>query len=219
MTNESICTYLSIPPLTDLMIETVTQEYYGVPDCALGSKLKYVYPLNASDHMIENRLPLVVPAPKFLFSLLPSMLAARRDYSPSSSPPSSTGPIDSSPPSSPGYNYAELNAPSIGLTHPFAASAKAVKCPPNYEKDRKKNKRPNSPQLLPDSPSKSKRARYLERRDSVDDVPIPAFPADFSTLSSRCHSPELTLEDIEEQEWDRASAAVIDQVNGSVDLE
>ena len=62
--------------------------------------------------------------------------------SPSSSP--SLGPIDSSPPSSP--NLAPLGSSPIspGPSHPYAASTKAIKPPPLYEKRGTKRPRLNS---------------------------------------------------------------------------
>lgn len=72
----------------------------------------------------------------------------RQTTSLSSSPPSSVdltpssspifGPIDSSPPSSPSLIPYSLDSPPqptfISLSHPFAASTKAIKRLPNYEK-------------------------------------------------------------------------------------
>lgn len=55
---------------------------------------------------------------------------------PSSSP--IFGPVDSSPPSSPGLSLYSLDSPphstSAPFSHPFAASTKAIKRLPNYEK-------------------------------------------------------------------------------------
>ncbi|KII85908.1 hypothetical protein PLICRDRAFT_300967 [Plicaturopsis crispa FD-325 SS-3] len=59
-------------------------------------------------------------------------------FTPSPSPPSSPalGPVDSSPPSSPSLEPLAFldDQPSSTLAHPFAASTKATKSPPQYEK-------------------------------------------------------------------------------------
>ncbi|KAK0203029.1 hypothetical protein DFS33DRAFT_1262530 [Desarmillaria ectypa] len=101
-----------------------------------------------------------------------------RSISPlSSSPPSSPGPcIDSSPPSSPSIFAVDSEPESIHPSpHPYAASIKATKRPPEYDAERGKyaNKR-----LLPQSPNGqvAKRRRQTSQMDlkelDFDDVLI-----------------------------------------------
>ncbi|TFK71342.1 hypothetical protein BDN72DRAFT_837717 [Pluteus cervinus] len=144
------------------------------------------------------------------------MFSARLSRTPPSSPPSSPARLDSSPPSSPDFGPIDHDTPisSGGLPHPFAASAKANRCPPKYEK------KPSDPPILVlDSPSKSKRARYAESCDIFDlEISIPSIDLESLPSSSQCTSPTLTPAQIEAAIWDQASTDVIDNVDGNIQL-
>jgi len=136
------------------------------------------------------------------------MYTAIRQFSPNSSPASSPTPvIDSSPASSPGADNFILDLPvppPFSLGHPFAASAKANKAPPEYEK------KPLTPPRSPSPKVPAKKARYAYWQPGSTPW-LPASP------------PHSTVFDITEQleaaVWDEASTRVVDNAHGTIELE
>ncbi|KAJ7115911.1 hypothetical protein C8R44DRAFT_793625 [Mycena epipterygia] len=138
----------------------------------------------------------------------------------SSSPPSSpTAYNDSSPASSPGRDlddslsfandsasFGEAPPHASPPLHPFAASAKGSWIPPEYEKGGKKNRR-----MSPSSPSRSrvKKPRLVGPEASLETV-VASSPRVFATSIEA---------DKESMVWDAATARVIDNGNGTINLE
>ncbi|KAJ6493591.1 hypothetical protein C8R47DRAFT_914540, partial [Mycena vitilis] len=138
------------------------------------------------------------------------------DPAPSSSPPSSpTAYNDSSPASSPGHDDSLQDVDWRGgpsgaspPMDPFAAAAKGPWVPPEYEKGVKKN-RPASPS----SPThnRSKKPRLIGPESSLETI-----------VAAPTRVYESKLESEEEKEaaiWDEASDKMVDNGNGTVQLE
>lgn len=133
-----------------------------------------------------------------------------------SSPPSSPNPyLDSSPASSPGFGSFDTNlpdVPALQLSDPFAASVKATRRPPEYEK-----KRLTTPLTPPSRPSAKKpRREYQQVGEHEPKLCWPSSPSDeyFHTPV-----PVKTQEQIEDAIWDEASTKVVDEGHGAVNLE
>ncbi|RDB23747.1 Leucine-rich repeat-containing protein 10B [Hypsizygus marmoreus] len=125
---------------------------------------------------------------------------------PSSPPSSPTSCLDSSPPSSPYLDAADVDLPEPPLLDPFAASAKANWRPPQYEKKRL------APPSTPPARSSAKRARH-----NFDLAPLwPSSPTDDEQTSRKA---SRTAEEIEEEIWDNASTKVVDEGHGAVNLD
>lgn len=137
------------------------------------------------------------------------MFTSRRPYTPSPSPPSSPsiGPIDSSPPSSPSLNPTILDSSPSQVPHPFAASTKANRRPPQYEW--RIGTPPSTPpgiySLMPKSPTVS---RYRVNADPFDDDDY---------MSDESHA-STQLVDPEQRVWDEAITAAVDTGNGTIEL-
>ncbi|KAG1780830.1 hypothetical protein EV702DRAFT_1185446 [Suillus placidus] len=139
-----------------------------------------------------------------------SSSSSSRDSSPSSSP--LLAPIDSSPPSSPQHEPYILDSPPPtrqSFSHPFAASAKANKRPPQREK--KTDTPPSTPPpfaLMPLSRS-SIYSRSLGEKDYLHDETSSLFSLDSSTSH---------YIDRDERLWDDALRKPFDTGNGHIDL-
>ncbi|KAG9309506.1 hypothetical protein JVU11DRAFT_10479 [Chiua virens] len=129
------------------------------------------------------------------------------NVTPSSSPP--FGPVDSSPPSSPTLVPYELDNPDVSFSHPFAASTKAFKRLPHYEK------KPNIPPCTPpgifarlDLRNRTPGSRSLQDDD------------DWSLGSSDSNSDPTSNYTIEREEdlWDAALREAFDKGIGKIDL-
>lgn len=139
-----------------------------------------------------------------------SSSSSSRDSSPSSSP--LLAPIDSSPPSSPQHEPYILDSPPptrLSFSHPFAASAKANKRPPQREK--KADTPPNTPPAQAPVPlsRNSVYSRSLGDKDYSHDETSSLFSLD----SSRSH-----YIDRDERLWDNALRKPFDTGNGHIDL-
>ncbi|PBK65831.1 hypothetical protein ARMSODRAFT_1087085 [Armillaria solidipes] len=145
---------------------------------------------------------------------------------PSSSPPSSPGPcIDSSPPSSPSIFAIDSEPESFHPSpHPYAASIKATKRPPEYDAEKGKyaNKRP-----LPQSPNDqvTKRRRQTSHMDlkdlDLDDMLIDAVELNVADsldpdTSFELDSSALLAQD--EKIWEDAVDEIYRSGCGQVDL-
>ncbi|KAG1735493.1 hypothetical protein EDB19DRAFT_1723762 [Suillus lakei] len=142
-----------------------------------------------------------------------SSSSSSRDSSPSSSP--LLAPIDSSPPSSPQHEPYVLDSPPptrLGFSHPFAASAKANKRPPQREK--KAGTPPSTPLASAPTPlyRNSVYSRSLEEKDYSQD--------ETSSLFSLDSTPHRTSHYIDRDErlWDDALRKPFDTGNGHIDL-
>lgn len=139
------------------------------------------------------------------------MYTLTRPFSPCSSPASSPTPlVDSSPASSPDPDYiSDLpDPPSLNLVDPYAASAKATKPPPEYEK--KPSTRSTS------GPVPVKRAKYAHWQPDL----TPCIPVSLPDLST--YIPQAVMVETAEREaaiWDEASTQVVDHADGMVRLE
>lgn len=136
--------------------------------------------------------------------------SSSRDSSPSSSP--LLAPLDSSPPSSPQHEPYILDSPPqtrLGFSHPFAASTKANKRPPQREK--KADTPPSTPPAFtPKSLSRnSVYSRSLGEKDYLHDETSSLFSLDSSTLH---------YIDRDERLWDDALRKPFDTGNGHIDL-
>ncbi|KAG1864878.1 hypothetical protein F4604DRAFT_1683291 [Suillus subluteus] len=136
--------------------------------------------------------------------------SSSRDSSPASSP--LLAPLDSSPPSSPQHEPYILDSPPptrLGFSHPFAASAKANKRPPQREK--KADTPPSTPPALTPMPlsRSSVYSRSLGEKDYLHDETSSLFSLDSST--SR-------YIDRDERLWDDALRKPFDTGNGHIDL-
>ena len=129
---------------------------------------------------------------------------------PSSSP--IFGPVDSSPPSSPGLVPYSLDSPprptSTPFSHPFAASTKAIKRPPNYEK-----KTDTSPCTPPGSFTRLDRAAAFSRSLQEDDCLCNGSPSANPPLYRTSR-----YIDREERIWDDALRKPFDTGIGQIDL-
>ena len=132
---------------------------------------------------------------------------------PSSSPV--FGPVDSSPPSSPGLVPYSLDSPprptSTPFSHPFAASTKAIKRPPNYEK-----KTDTSPCTPPGTFTRSvglDRAAAFSRSLQEDDYLCNGSPS----ANPPFHRTSRYI-DREERIWDDALRKPFDTGIGQIDL-
>ncbi|KAG2121889.1 hypothetical protein DEU56DRAFT_833572 [Suillus clintonianus] len=139
--------------------------------------------------------------------------SSSRDPSPSSSP--LLAPIDSSPPSSPHFEPYVLDSPPptrLSFSHPFAASAKANKRPPQREK--KADTPPSTPPASAPTPlsRSSVYSRSLGEKDYMHD--------DASSLFSLDSTPHRTSHyfDRDERLWDDALRKPFDTGNGHIDL-
>ncbi|KAG6824786.1 hypothetical protein H0H92_005826 [Tricholoma furcatifolium] len=132
-------------------------------------------------------------------------------YSESSSPPSPPSAcIDTSPASSPAPDIYDDNDPPVSLDapqDPFSAAQHRWK-PPDYEK-----KRPSSPNTPPSTVKKRRPNRPFEPTIWTQASPtntafrVPVTP------------PSPTPEEEESQVWEGASARIVDEGNGNVDLQ
>ena len=128
-----------------------------------------------------------------------------RPFSPCSSPASSPAPVvDSSPASSPDpdLTFDLPDPPPLILVDPYAASAKATKPPPEYEK--KPFTRSPSCQIP------VKRARYAHWQPDSTPVSLP---------NSTCIPKAAEVETAEDAIWDEASTQVVDHADGMIRLE
>ncbi|KAF9234985.1 hypothetical protein BU15DRAFT_89731 [Melanogaster broomeanus] len=127
--------------------------------------------------------------------------------SPSSSP--AFGPIDSSPMSSPHLAPYSLDSPplsSVPLSHPFAASVKAIKRLPNYEK--KTTSPPRTPPGTFTSSTDLYRSAGCSRSLREDE---------YMSSGSPLHQGVRYIDD-EERIWDDALRKPFDTGNGYIDL-
>lgn len=136
------------------------------------------------------------------------MFIARAQYDPSSSPPSSPSPyVDSSPASSPSMDPIVLDAPpSFNLGHPFAASVKANRSPPQYEKKHS----PSSTHFT--SKRSASRPKYAKL--------VHKFEDDEYTNQNAVvpHTPRTSVVDRGASIWDEAITKVVDSGNGTMTL-
>ncbi|KAG0705622.1 hypothetical protein DFH29DRAFT_980856 [Suillus ampliporus] len=137
--------------------------------------------------------------------------SSSRDSSPSSSP--ALAPIDSSPPSSPQLEPYILDSPPstrLDFSHPFAASAKANKRPPQREK-----KTDNTPPSTPPAPVPASlyRGTGYSRSLGEDDY----LRGETSSPESSPHRTSRYI-DREERLWDEALRKPFDTGNGHIDL-
>lgn len=136
-----------------------------------------------------------------------------------SSPPSSPNPyLDSSPASSPGFGSFDSDlpeVPALQLSDPFAASVKATRRPPQYEK-----KRLTTPLTPPSRPS-AKKPRHEYQLEQVGEPEPKALCWPSSPSDEYFHTPVLvkTQKQIEDAIWDEASTKVVDEGHGAVNLE
>ncbi|KAG2048476.1 hypothetical protein BDR06DRAFT_942867 [Suillus hirtellus] len=136
--------------------------------------------------------------------------SSSRNSSPSSSP--LLAPLDSSPPSSPQHEPYILDSPPqtrLGFSHPFAASTKANKRPPQREK--KADTPPSTPPTFtPKSLFRnSVYSRSLGEKDYLHDETSSLFSLDSSTSH---------YIDRDERLWDDALRKPFDTGNGHIDL-
>ncbi|KAG2358828.1 hypothetical protein BDR07DRAFT_1488902 [Suillus spraguei] len=139
-----------------------------------------------------------------------SSSSSSRESSPLSSP--LLAPLDSSPPSSPHHEPYILDSPPptrLGFSHPFAASAKANKRPPQREK--KADTPPSTPPTFIPTPlsRNSVYSRSLGEKDYSYDETSSLFSLDSSTSRSI---------DRDERLWDDALRKPFDTGNGHIDL-
>ncbi|KAF8556435.1 hypothetical protein OG21DRAFT_1437021 [Imleria badia] len=131
---------------------------------------------------------------------------------PSSSPV--FGPVDSSPPSSPGLVPYSLDSPphstSIPFAHPFAASTKAIKRLPNYEK------KTDSPPCTP--PGTFTRSFGLDRGAFSRSLQEDDFLSNGSPNASPPSHRTSRYIDREERIWDDALRKPFDTGIGQIDL-
>ncbi|KAG8215011.1 hypothetical protein J3R82DRAFT_8417 [Butyriboletus roseoflavus] len=147
-----------------------------------------------------------------MYHQVPSSRSSSIDLTPSSSPV--FGPVDSSPPSSPALVPYSLDSPrhptSTPFTHPFAASTKAIKRLPDYEK------KTDSPPCTP--PGTFTRSIGLSRgavsRSLQEDDYLSNGSPNASPLSHRTSR----YTDREERIWDDALRKPFDTGIGQIDL-
>lgn len=142
---------------------------------------------------------------------LPSSPTSSVNVTPSSSPV--FGPVDSSPPSSPGlvpYSLDSPTHPSAPFSHPFAASTKAIKRLPIYEKK-------DSPPCTPPGTftlrslglPRGAASRSLQEEDYLTNASPNASPPSHRTLR---------YIDREERIWEDALRKPFDTGIGQIDL-
>ena len=122
---------------------------------------------------------------------------------PSSPSSSSSGPVDSSPPSSPTPVVLDSPPAFKGLSHPFAASSRSDRRPPLYEK--KLNTLPATFQFISKAPTTHTFERAYEQDDYVHGC-SPSRAANFELL------------DPEAQLWDQCITNAVDNGQGRIDL-
>ncbi|KAF9462885.1 hypothetical protein BDZ94DRAFT_1309217 [Collybia nuda] len=134
-----------------------------------------------------------------------------------SSPPSSPNPyLDSSPASSPGFDSLDTDlpdVPALRLSDPFAASMKATRRPPQYEK-----KRFMSQSTPPGRPA-AKKPRHQYQQVREPDLKALCWPSPPGNECSRTIAPAKTPEEVEAIIWDEASTKVVDEGHGAVNLD
>lgn len=166
--------------------------------------LTRLYHVTVPRRVYLNRIFVVFPfSSTYMYTLT-------RPFSPSSSPASSpTLAVDSSPASSPDADFL-LDLPSLTLVDPYAASAKANKAPPEYEK------KPLTPPRSPSGNVSVKRARYAYWQP--DSTPCRPVSSPNSTHTSHNAVVE-TAAQIEAAIWDEASTQVVDNAHGTILLQ
>lgn len=125
-------------------------------------------------------------------------------YTPSPSPPRTPPTSDSECEESSKSRIHQLNSqsPSPTPSHPFAASTKADRAPPVYEK------KPFTPPTTPPCPKENS---FLHR----EVIYSPEVKTQAARLSTR-HSPSLA--DEEQKRWDTTISSAIDKAETKIDL-